>query len=490
VVSQNPQWVSYVNPNPAPQPSTGPAFIAGIAGTGVNSYFVDQNSQPRFHLLEEPWLIHANGGRWGGTYQTDMDGYLTARAAQGYTAIVVAAFGSGHWSAAPFNDGRTWDGVPPFLGGNNIPAGANPGQLNNTFWTRFDYLFNKAKSVGISVFLNLGLSYNWSDGTAGSPSVWYGLTDAQAQAFGTAIATRYPQSQYPNVFWFRNDDSDGSQDQFHEDMTTGILAAGDTRPAGACEYFPETTSHVELDTGAVYPSATSWGQNHANWNWVYTYDPCYLGVERAYTDSKPVMVLWADGPYYGDTDNSTADYTIRRFCWWALASGARGINATNGPTNDGGLVWMWQNGALAAVTTSDPNGPFCRVTVGTIVSYFTSLPGWYKLIADTGNALVTAGRGTRSTNNAPGFSTPNYGNTDNYVAASRVSDGSLAVIYCGQHFSITIDQTKMQAGYAATWVDPVTCATTSTSTGSSYSSTGQGNNSAGNPDWALVLHKP
>ena len=162
--------------------------------------------------------------------------------------------------------------------------------------------------------------------------MWYGLTDPQAQAFGTAIATRYPQSSYPNVFWFRGDDSDGSQDGFFTDFTTGIQAAGDTRPQGAIEYYPETDSHIEFDTGAVF-NPGGWGMTDATWNWVYTYDPSYLGIEKAYTESgtTPILVVWGDGPYYGDTDNSTPDYTIRRFAWWALASGARGVNATSGP---------------------------------------------------------------------------------------------------------------------------------------------------------------
>ena len=465
-------------------------YIAGIAGSGLNSYFVDQHGVPRFHLLEEPWTIHSSGGRYGGTWQTDFDGYLTARAAQGYTAIIVAAFGTNHIDAA-FNDGRTWDGVPPFLGGNNVWTGADPSQLNNTFWARFDYFFSKALTLGLSIFLELGMSYNWSDGTAGNPSVFYGLTLAQATAFGTAIATRYPQSQYPNLFWFRNDDSDGSQDQFHVAMTQGIQAAGDTRTQGSCEYMPETDSHIRFDTGAIWVPG-GWGMTYATWNWVYTYDPAYLGVEKAYTESgtTPIMVVAGDGTYYGDTDNSTPDYTIRRFMWWALASGARGINATDGPSNNTNAVWNWGSTALSTVTVSDPIGPFCRSVIGGIVSYFSSLTDWWKLIPDTGNVLIIAGRGTKATSSAPGFLTPNFGNTDNYVAGSVTPTGTLAVIYCGQHFSITIDQTKMAAGYTATWVDPNTAATTSTTAGSTYNSTPLGNNSAGNPDWVLVLQAP
>ena len=63
----------------------------------------------------------------------------------------------------------------------------------------------------------------------------------------------------------------------------------------------------------------------------------------------------------------------------------------------------------------------------------------------------------------------------------------LAVIYLSHATTITIDQTKMVAGYAAWWVDPVTGAKTSTTAGSTYNSATPGNNSQGDPDWVLVL---
>jgi hypothetical protein len=63
----------------------------------------------------------------------------------------------------------------------------------------------------------------------------------------------------------------------------------------------------------------------------------------------------------------------------------------------------------------------------------------------------------------------------------------LAVIYCAQAFSITIDQSVMAPGYAAYWVDPASGAKSPATAGSAYSSSDPGNNSAGYPDWVLVL---
>jgi len=48
----------------------------------------------------------------------------------------------------------------------------------------------------------------------------------------------------------------------------------------------------------------------------------------------------------------------------------------------------------------------------------------------------------------------------------------------------------MAAGYGAKWMDPVTGATTTATVASTYNSTAQGNNSAGDPDWVLILASP
>jgi Putative collagen-binding domain of a collagenase len=64
------------------------------------------------------------------------------------------------------------------------------------------------------------------------------------------------------------------------------------------------------------------------------------------------------------------------------------------------------------------------------------------------------------------------------------------VLYLQAHATVTIDQAQLHAGYSATWVDPITGANSSAATGSTYSSTTQGTNSQGDPDWVLVLQAP
>jgi hypothetical protein len=470
-----------------PSPYTG---ITGLAGSGINGYFTDKTGAPRFLLIEQAWALPWNAGRWNsGNWQADYTTYFSNRSAQGYTAWYGTPWSNDHVDATCLSGGRTWDGIYPITVNGTpgkITTGSETITLNNTFWTRIDAMINTASSYGIACFFVLGMQYDFT----GTNDIWFNMSTAQATTFGSLVAARYPKSAWPGVFWFFGDDGSGGQDTFFTNMLASIRTAGDTSPVST-EQLPETSSHIEFDTSAIYIPG-GFGITSANYNWVYTYDPSYNGVEKTYIESGTTLlpVVWGDGVWYGDNSSTQniADYTERRFHWWALASGARGTNATSGPTT-GGSIWQWQTGSAAAVTT-DPNGTWCTTVVKNVISYFTSLPGWYKLIPDTSNVLVTAGRGTKTTNSAPGFNAAKYGDTDNYVAASRVADGSLAVIYCGQFMSITIDQTKMAAGYTATWVDPASLATSPATTGTTYNSTPKGNNSAGNPDWVLVLQAP
>ena len=62
------------------------------------------------------------------------------------------------------------------------------------------------------------------------------------------------------------------------------------------------------------------------------------------------------------------------------------------------------------------------------------------------------------------------------------------MIYLSHATTIGIDEAAMGAGYVAHWLDPATGATIPATAGPSYTSPGK--NSAGGPDWVLVLQAP
>jgi hypothetical protein len=474
-------------PNPAFR-----LFIAGLGGSGYNSWFTDQNGNPRLAVVEQGWGLAFNAGRWGGrTPHQDFDLYFSTRAAQGYTAWYGPAHGSTHVDSSALSGGRSWDGVYPLTVNGTpgaIATGAETVGLNNTFWSRIDDMFATAKSYGVACFLNMGLTYDFSD----TGAIWRFATNTQGQAFGAALASRYPQSSYPHVHWFFDDDGGGGNDSFWSAVLTGMASSGDTRAALAIEYQTNCNSHIQFSSGAAIGT---FGAAHAGYNWVYSYDAPYFGTEQSYNEGGSfahICALYGDGIFYGDSGGGpSVETAIRTFTWWALASGSRGFPSTSGPSfADADALWMWATTNAPGRLTSDPNGSWCTTNVKRIADYFSGLPDWHKLIPDTGNVFVTAGRGTRGTCDVAG-SGFNVRAGNGYVAASITPAGTLAVLYCRAAMSITIDQTKMVSGYSATWVDPSNPTLTSSATpGSTYNSGPNGNNAAGQPDWVLVLQAP
>ena len=458
-----------LTPPPAP---LGPPVITGLAGGGTG-YFADQYGNPRLVWGDAPWALPGNAGRWnGGNWRADFDGYVSARAAQGCTVIYTKPMGTTQ-SGNLDDKGSTFDALYPFQGGTPSTgvSNANPSTgLTAAFWARIDYFLSSAAASGITVFLN-AIGYDSDFETLGPLA---GKSAAEFQAYGAALGGRYAATA--NLVWMVADDYFGGADTNIAAFLTGLRGAGDTHVI-AIENMPESDSRFDLGNSTVL----AWGTAHAQFNFVYTYAPYYLGVEYAYAEASPVPVIGGDGYFYQNTSSYFASYDrgFRQDAWWALSSGARGaIHGDEG-------IWQWASTALAATSANW----FWANSSKAIAAAFTSLPGWHLLIPDRASALVTSGRGTRGTPFASGGGGGTYepAFTDTYVSASRVPDGSLAVIYMSHATTIGIDQSKMAPGYTATWIDPVSGAKTAATPGASYNSAANGNNSAGDPDWVLAL---
>lgn len=476
------------------------AYITGLTGSGYSAYFVNSGGTPVLWWADENWGLLGNAGRWsasggGATWQADIDLYCAGRASQGFNVIYTHPFGQNtpdsNAPTAASNYGAYWDGTLPFGGTNgNDPSSG----FTAAFWQRVDYLIASAASHGMTVALNLAMCYDTDTGRATNPvaATW---TQAQWTAYGTGIATRYASS--PNLIYMMGDDYYGGLDTSGFQYLYSAVVAVDATRVWSMEYITESMTTATLDG-----SAETLGPTIAGFHFVYTYNCTYLGIEAAYTDTGHTFpAIYGDGNFLGEgvafsggtqypaSDNE--DYTERMMCWWALASGARGC------TSGTHAAWMWDTmtGTAAPLcVANDPYGTWFSSTAGKIRTFFESLVNWWALLPDTSNLLVTAGRGTKVTTFASGHGTRWPASplppTSNYVAASRTADKTLAVIYMPYGTTITIDQTRMAAGYGAKWVDPVTCATTPAVVGATYNSTAQGNNSAGNPDWVLVLGVP
>ena len=467
---------------PAPAVSTGQPYITGLSSSG--QYFVDQNGQPRLALFDNPWAIIFNAGEWSsGAWQTEMSNYLTARASQGFAAMYCSAIGNID-NGGSYLNGNTWDNVPPFVGGGPPSAG-----LNATYWARVDYFLNTALALGITVFLNIAYT---ADGTGngtfdtGAALDTGALTTADYTDYGTALGNRYKTQ--PNLVWVYGNDYYATNETQFGLIRTAIVATGDTHNMSV-HVFPESGSRYDMETGlGGGTNGSTFAGTYAQFNWVYTYNVTYWGIELAYEEAAyytiaQLAAIWGDGYFYDSGSSLPTDQQLRQFAWWAVASGARGLNTGS---ND---IQKWDTGSISHVSV----GVWYTTSAGAMRSAIEALPGWQTLMPDTASTLVTGGRGTHAAGIATGAAYT--GSTDNYVAASRSPDtgsgSSLAIIYCAKAFSITINQAHMATGYTATWLDPVNGATSTATVGSTYNSgTAKGNNAAGEPDWVLILQGP
>ena len=460
----------YPQPVPLLPPTLppGPAAITQILGSGTGQYWADQYGNPRPAFGDTCWpLIYMTGSNGGATtWQSDITNLLAIRAAQGYTSIECNALGNTPEGNAT-TIGKTWDGVNAFLGSNDPSQGLNP-----AYWQRLDLALSVAATHGITIFLNLCMTDDLTSGQ-GIATAW---TNTQFTNYGNAVAARY--MTVGNLVWVIGDDYFGNNDAQFSAILTGIRAAGDNRPIGI-ENYTESTSQRDFQTGAALP----WGTSNAGYNWTYSYNVAYLACEEGYKDSRKILVMRGDGWYFDFT--AAGDQLARQHTWWALSSGSRGFSGGTGAGMNG-----WGT-ALADAVNGSYQGSAGSGWISAIITYFTGLTGWHRLIPDTGNALITAGtRGTRATPFTSGQgSTPSYsGTTDTYVSGAVTAAGDLAVIYWarGASATITVNQALLGSPYTATWVDPASCATSAGTPGSTFTKPA-GANSAGDHDWVLVL---
>ena len=439
----------------------------GSAGTGIASVTIGPTwfteiggSTPELIVSAEDWGLLSNGTiNNSGDYAKTFDDYFTARAKQGYNGVEVSLFSFTGLTGA--NDGDDWDGVFPFTPSTDPTTAAN-----SAFWARRDYFLSSAASHGFRVFLNVTTPF--LDAGAFTAS-W---TNTQWTALGTFLAGRY--AAQTNIMWIVGDDYFGDHDSGLNALLTALRAGGANQPI-SIQYYQEASSRKDIFNG----STLAWGSGNAQYNWGYSYNVSYDVVEKMGLEANPIPYLWADGLFLASGTTGITDVNlVRRMVWWALSSGSKGFNVGD---ND---MWTWPSTAYGQIAAKS----FYTSQVPAISTYFRSLPNWHLLIADTSSQLVTAGRGTHASPITSGGSgTPYTSNSDAYVTASRTPDGTLAVIYMSHPSTITIDQTKMVAGYTATWVDPADGTTSAATPGTTYNSGSEGTNSVGDADWVLVL---
>ena len=212
-------------------------------------------------------------------------------------------------------------------------------------------------------------------------------------------------------------------------------------------------------------------------NAAYTYSPTYAEVLHAYNQSSTMPAFMIEANYEYETNSGTdggSTRILRMQEYWTMLSGASGQLYGNYYTVR--FPSGWQN--------------YLDTPGVTQLEYMANLFGsrqWYNLVPDQAHTFVTGGYGNFVTN---GLIAGN-----NYVTSAVTPDGSLGMAYLPRGGTITVAMTNLQNTISARWFDPSANSFT-TIAGSPFSNTGTqnftspGTNSAGDPDWVLVLETP
>jgi hypothetical protein len=382
---------------------------------------------------------------------------LADRHANGFNTVVADLVGNNTMSGS--SNGANYEGDTPFTGTNFTP--------NPTYWSKIDTFFQLAERYGITVFALPIDAY----ATTGD-NVFSNMTEAQATAFSTFLAGRYPQSKYPGIVWVLDNDYDqdgagaGNVGGFlsqYQDFLNGLTAAGDTRPTTVEQGVLESLSTDGHTLGQM-----------VTLNAGYSYHPTYEVILRGRA-AKNIPVLLFEGAYENTPVGfPSAPLDIRKELGWSMTSGAAGTFYGNDS------LWEVQSGWQSQLDTSD---------VAQRKAFDAAFAGinWQNLQPDTNSQLVVSGRNRQytawSTSSAPYTNDATFGN---FVSAAYAPDGTLGVIYNPDTTKnqITVSSAVLGASPTITAVDPTNGARTSLGwTGTPT----MGTNAGGDHDWLFII---
>jgi hypothetical protein len=416
-------------------------------------FFEDQHGDPILVFGDSPW---AGITRWS---PQQAGQYFTNREANGFNASIISLVGAIN-NGAPDDEGRTFDGIVPFDGGDIT-------RWNEVYWRRVDEIVRTACIHGNTLFLYPIDGWN-VDKAFGHATL------GDARRYGTMVATRY--SRFPNIVWMSGGDyfppdiagphhSPSEHDAMFEQVLLGIREAGDSRPFSIQLGYQKSIS----------TDSPSWAR-YVDWNFVYTYLPTYRAVLEAYGrvgERGPLPALLGEANYERENNSSdtpeTTDEALRRQMVWALTSGSPGYFY-------GSDDWEFHPGWEGRMDTAAVR------QLGGIRDYFESIE-WWNLVPDESADVILAGRGEEVVDDVE----MDVLDSD-YLTAARLGGEGPLVAYVPTERTVAVDPAKLRRPVAR-WVDPAnaTAQPLEVEIEESGLLATPGNNSANGPDWILWL---
>ena len=411
-------------------------------------YFLDQYGEPILVKGDSPWSLMTR------LSLSQADLWFTDREQRGFNAAIISLIGS-TGNGGPSVAGATFDGLKPFVHGDVL-------NWQEPYWQRVTSYLRLAADHGITVML-----YpidGWTIGTSFVPRSF-----SQCHEYGRRVAERF--ADLPNIVWMsggdyvpatkdlvRGSDADACIDA----MMRGIRETGDARP-----FSMQLAGEKSISTDNPY-----WADK-VDWNFVYTYYPTYRAVLEAY-ERRPIRpAILGESNYEGENNQPesqpTTNQTLRRQVLWALTSGAAGEFV-------GSHDWTFEDGWEQRLSTPALTQ---IVDLRTLVS---GLP-WWQLEPDRADEILTGGRGTELTTDAPMDVLDN-----DYATAAATPDRRLTLIYLPTSRAISINLSRLPTGSRAFWVDPTSGREREVAVTPSLAA--PGTNAGGDTDWLLLIRAP
>ncbi|HXC35040.1 MAG TPA: DUF4038 domain-containing protein, partial [Candidatus Acidoferrales bacterium] len=333
---------------------------------------------------------------------------------------------------------------------------------NPAYWSHVDWLVRAAATNGLQCFLTPLDEGGWtktslSNGTNG------------CYDYGRFLGNRYKDD--PNIFWNMGNDlqdwSTATNDALILAIAHGIKSADTNHPMT-----------VELNYQASDSLTDSQWASEISVNGIYTYYVPYVESLVGYNRTNYLPCLFLEGNYEFENNNGRqppGPRVLRLQEYWSLLSGCLA-----GHMYGNHYTWTFPGDWQSHLNTPGA----AQLTY--FKDFFTKV-SWFNLVPDQSHKFVTSGYGTFNTNNDFLLT------ADNYVTAAQSPDGTLGIAYCPKSTTLTLCLTNFAGPVVAKWYDPA-AGTYAPIAGSPFANTivatnlaTPGNNSAGDPDWVMLL---
>jgi len=416
-------------------------------------YLVRQDGTPFLIMGDSPQALVGDLGL------SDMATYMADREKLGFNSLWVNLLCASYTGCN--SNGTTYDGVAPFTSGSS-PSTYDLSTPNSDYFSRVDSMVNLALTYNLVVFLDPIETGGWLVTLENNGG-------AKAYNYGVYIGNRY--KNFANIVWLHgNDFQSWSSNSSDNNLVQQVMA-------GIASVDSNHLQTIELNYDSSYSNQDSVLGSLLTLDSAYTYYETYDIVLQSYNSSPTIPTYLVESNYEyenntGALPGNAGPYVLREQAYWTLLSGGTGQIYGNH------YVWMFAAGWQSFL---DSPG---ALEIQYVNQLFGSVP-WWELVPDSAHEVVTAGYGTYDGSNQ------NL-TTATYCTTGWIAGGSLALTYCPNAATLTVDLGQFSGPVTAQWYDPSNGTYTAVS-GSPFPNSGNqdfttpGNNHDGNPDWVLVL---